>query len=362
MSECSWKPNWEETKQHFRQWWQHEGLVIGQWGGGPRRQPREETGDPGVPESRKEGYTNARWRAASNHYGLARQEFPMDVLPVSGLNIGPGSLALCLGSQPGFAESTVWFEPTMHTYTEPETLPPLRFDPANRWWRVHEATARAAAELGKGKYLVGCPDLVENIDILAALRDPQTLLMDMLDRPEWVEQKVEEINQAWFEVYSRLYEIIALEDGSSAFDAFRIWGPGKTAKVQCDAAAMFSPAMFERFVVPALTRQCEWLDYSMFHLDGSECICQLDLLLSINALDAIEWTPDPNVPGGGDPAWYDMYRRILAAGKSVQALGVTEEQLVPLLDAVGGKGMYIMTELRDEAQVERVARAVEPYR
>ena len=43
--------------------------------------------------------------------------------------------------------------------------------------------------------------------------------------------------------------------GGVVFGAFRIWGPGKTAKVQCDASAMFSPAMFEQFVVPALTEE-----------------------------------------------------------------------------------------------------------
>jgi len=79
----------------------------------------------------------------------------------------------------------------------------------------------------------------------------------------------------------------------------------------------------------------------MFHLDGHQCIPHLDLLLDIEPLDAVEWTPDPQVPGGGDPAWYPLYRKILAAGKSVQAIGVKPEEVEPLLDSVGGKGMYI---------------------
>ena len=77
-------------------------------------------------------------------------------------------------------------------------------------------------------------------------------------------------------------------------------------KVQCDTSAMFHPAMFAKFVVPALAEQCEWLDHAMFHLDGHQCIKHLDLLLGIDGLDAIEWTPDPQVPTGGDPAWYPM--------------------------------------------------------
>lgn len=185
--------------------------------------------------------------------------------------------------------------------------------------------------------------------------------MDMIERPEWVLEKVAEVNAVFFEVYERVYDIIKLEDGSSVFGAFRLWGPGKVAKVQCDTSAMFSPKMFSQFVVPALTEQCAWLDCSMFHLDGHQCIPHLDLLLNVESLDAIEWTPDPQVPGGGDPAWYAMYRKILDAGKSVQAVGVKPEEVVPLLDAVGGKGMYIMTAAQSEAEAEQLIKAVEPY-
>ena len=216
--------------------------------------------------------------------------------------------------------------------------------------------------LCRGRYLVGYPDLIENVDILASLRGSQQVMVDMVDRPEWVSRKMAEINQVWFEAYRRLYEIIRLEDGSSAFGAFRIWGPGKTAKLQCDASAMFGPDMFARFVVPVLTEQCAWLDHSIYHLDGKECLCHLDLLLSIPKLGAIEWTCDPSSLPGGDPHWYGLYRRILAAGKGVQAVGVGKEQLVPLLDAVGGKGMYILMYIPDLRTAEEIARLVEPYR
>jgi len=285
---------------------------------------------------------------------------------VANTDIGPGSLALYMGGETVLADDTVWYKPIIDpedpANSEVRRSPPLRFDPESTWWKIQEETLYACAEPARGNYAVGCPDIIENIDIVAALRDPQPLLMDMIERPAWVLEKVEEVNQAFFEAYDRVYDIIKMEDGSSVFGAFRLWGPGKVVKVQCDASAMFSPEMFDRFVTPALTAQCEWLDCSMFHLDGHQCIPHLDLLLEIESLDAIEWTPDPQVPSGGSPAWYPMYRKILAAGKSVQAIGVKPEEVLPLLDAVGGKGMYIMTTFYDEAHAEQLAKAVEPYR
>jgi hypothetical protein len=360
--QCSWKPNWPEAKQHFIDWWSHDGLVLGASTGAPNETPHEHAEDPGPAASIEKHYSEPAWRARHNHYVLSHHTFHADTLPIADTMIGPGSLALLIGSEPRFLPETVWFEPSMKDVGEPESLPPLQFDPASRWWKITQATVKECVELGRGKYLVGCPDLVENIDILAALRDPQRLLMDMVERPEWVSRKVDEINQVFFDAYSRIYEIIKLDDESSAFACFGIWGPGKVAKVQCDASAMFSPAMFERFVVPALTQQCDWLDCSLFHLDGHHCMCHLDLLLAIESLDAIEWTPDPQVPPGGAPEWYDLYRKILNAGKSVQAIGVAPNEVIPLLDAVGGKGMYIAVGCETEAEAEELTKKVDPYR
>jgi hypothetical protein len=127
-------------------------------------------------------------------------------------------------------------------------------------------------------------------------------------------------------------------------------------------AAMISPRMFAEFVVPALSEQCEWLDYSMYHLDGTQAIIHLERLLEIDALDAVEWTPQAGRPQGGDPEWYDLYRRVLAGGKSVQAIGVRPEEVIPLLEAIGTHGVYIMTEAQTEAEARALVEAVEAYR
>ncbi len=360
--DCSWKANWEETKQRFVKWWNHEGMLLGCWHPLPNGPAREPVRDPGPPADLVERYAGAEWRAARNHCSFARALFPAEVLAVADCNMGPGSLALALGSDPTFADGTVWFNSFMEHDEKPELRPPLRFNPESKWWKVTEDMLRRSVALGRGKYIVGCPDLIENLDILASLRGTQRLLLDMAERPGWVAEKADEINEAWFEAYDRVYDIIKLSDGSSAFSAFALWGPGKVAKVQCDASAMFSPAMFNKLVLPALTRQCDWLDHSMFHLDGHQCICHLDALLAIESLDAVEWTTDPQVPKGGSPVWYDMYRRIIEAGKSVQAIGVTRAELLPLLDAVGPKGLYVMMDFANEAEVEEVERMIEPYR
>jgi hypothetical protein len=357
-----WKNNWNQTRQRFLDWWQRQGLLIGMWGAPETAACIHEAAPaPARPATLEERYGNAAYRAAENHYRLARSVFPLDVLPMATADLGPGSLAAFLGSPPGFAEDTVWFHPVFEATDEPETLPPLRFDPANRWWQITEAMLRQCADAARGKYLVGCPDLIENMDVLSSLRGAQTLCVDMLERPEWIEQKIAEINDVWFAAYDRIYDLIKLEDGSSSFGAFYLWGPGKVAKVQCDASAMFSPQMYRRFVVPALTAQCAWLDHSLYHLDGTQAMAHLDALLEIAPLDAIEWTPQAGIETGGHKRWHELYRRILAAGKSVQVVNVEPGEVVPLLDAIGNRGVYILMQFKDEREAEQIHRRVESY-
>ena len=357
-----WKSDWEQTRQRFIRWWNREGLLIGMWSAPEMgRAIHAQVDAPALPSTLEERYCNAAFRAAQNHHRLSRSVFPADALPMATTDLGPGSLALFCGSRPGFAEDTVWFYPCIEDHDEPEKLPPLRFDENNPWWRISENIIRACVERSRGEYFVGCPDLIENMDVLSSLRGGQTLCIDMVERPEWIEEKIGEINRVWMEAYQRIYDLIKQKDGGAAFGAFCLWGPGKTAKLQCDASAMFSPQMFRRFVVPALTAQCEWLDYSLYHLDGTQAMGHLDTLLQIEPLDAIEWTPQAGIETGGHPRWYDLYRRILAAGKSVQIVNVKPQEVRPLLDAIGRKGVYILSQFKDEEEAAKVLAQVGPY-
>ena len=85
------------------------------------------------------------------------------------------------------------------------------------------------------------------------------------------------------------------------------------------------------------------------------------VLLEIEPLDAIEWTPQAGIETGGNKRWHDMYKRILAAGKSVQVVNVELNEVQPLLDTIGPKGVYLLIQFKDEREAEQAAKMVEPY-
>jgi hypothetical protein len=72
--------------------------------------------------------------------------------------------------------------------------------------------------------------------------------------------------------------------------------------------------------------------------------------------------PQVSRPMGGDPMWYDLYRRILNSGKSVQAIGVKPDEVIPLINAVGTNGLYIMVNADNEDEARALEEAVKPYR
>jgi hypothetical protein len=149
--------------------------------------------------------------------------------------------------------------------------------------------------------------------------------------------------------YARSYP---MRWGGNCFSAFRIWGPGRTAKLQCDFSAMISPAMFKEFVAPYLAEQCERLDHTVYHLDGTDCVRHLGALLDIPKLRAIQWTPQSGRPGTGSSTWFEIYKRILAANKSLLLLDVDPREVKSLLQGIGTEGVLLSTTTRnlDEAQ------------
>jgi hypothetical protein len=226
MNELLWKPDWAEARRAMQAWWEHKGLAL------CVRAPRDEPiadiplPDPNVDPETK--WLNIDYWTQNYLAIMARSFYGGVAAPTFETFVGgPGSLGLFLGCEGHLSPTTVWYSPSI---TDPERHPPLRFDQSNVWWQRHVALIERALRESRGRFLVAYPDLIENIDTLAQLRDPQTLLVDLVERPEWVKEKVFEINQAFFESFDALWPLLRDPWGGSMFAAFSIWGPGKRRK------------------------------------------------------------------------------------------------------------------------------------
>lgn len=331
-----YKLNWEATKEKFRNYWNHKNTgrplmcVIA-------RKPEVEQYSDGTPveggyldqicqgkyysmpaelkwTDMEDKYQNAQRIVDRYRYFCETHAFLGESFPNLNIDFGPGSLAAYLGSEIGFKEDTVWFNKCLDSW---DGVPKLDFDPDNKWFKKHIQLAKDCRELAGDDFYVDMPDLMENIDVLASLRGAQDILFDLLDEPEKIGERIQEVTDIYYEYYDRFYDIIKDEEGGNAYTVFQIWGPGKTVKLQCDFSAMMSPEDFRKYIQPSLRRQSEKVDHVLYHLDGPAAIKHMDALMEIDGIDALQWTSGDAGPDGTLPDWDVIYDKAIAAGKSI---------------------------------------------
>jgi hypothetical protein len=352
----TWKTNFEESKKHYLDWWNGRGIVLTMWEHLEKEgQPYADIPAPPKAKDFNQYWFDPEWRSGFLNYQMSRNSYKADILPVANTQLGPGSLSAILGAELEGREDTIWIR-EKHDFDGQIT-----FDENNPWWRLHLDLLKACKAKAQGNYLVGCPDLIEGPDILAGLKGSDNTMMDMIIDPEGMIQQLQAVNEIYFKVFDQIYDIIN-EDGEMAFCYFSIWGPGKVSKLQCDLSIMISEADFRTFTLPFLRQQCDRLDYTLYHLDGVDAIRHLDALLELETLNAIQWTPGYGQPQGGSPQWYDLYKKILAGGKSVMANWVQLNELKPLLDNVGNQGLHINIDFKSEREIDEALNIVEQYR
>ncbi|MDH7602850.1 MAG: trimethylamine corrinoid protein 2 [Armatimonadota bacterium] len=346
------KPDWDKSRERFEAWW-NRGCVDRVLLQVLAPQNAAAQAKPPQPETLEEQWLDADYRIRAFEYRLATTHYGGDAFPYFDTHIGPGTLALYLGSEPSFAPDTVWYNPCIDdiaTASVPE------YDENNRYWQATLQMVTNGVECFKDRALVSFPDLIEGLDIIASLVGTDRLLMYLVDAPEHVHRFQRALVDRYFDYYDRLYPIIKDDIGGTCFSAFQTYAPGRMAKVQCDFSAMISPSMFEEFVAPYLAEQCSRLDYSVFHLDGPCCLQHLDILLSIDELDAIQWTPGAGQPCACDESHIPIYRRIRAAGKSCMVRGGNPDQARNLVEELGPEGLDIAISVSSPEEADEVVR------
>lgn len=331
-----YKVNMEAAKEKFRNYWAHKNTgrplmcVIA-------RRPEVEQYSDGTPveggyldqicqgkyynmpeelkwKDMEDKYQNPQRIVDRYRYFCQTHAFLGESFPNLNIDFGPGSLASYLGSEIGFKEDTVWFNKCLDGW---DGVPKLTFDPENKWFKKHLQLAKDCQALAGDDFYVDMPDLMENIDVLASLRGAQDILFDLLDEPEMIGERIQEVTDIYYEYYDRFYDIIKDEEGGNAYTVFQIWGPGRTVKLQCDFSAMMSPEDFRKYIQPSLRSQSENVDHVLYHLDGPAAIKHMDALMEIDGIDALQWTSGDAGPDGTLPDWDVIYDKAIAAGKSI---------------------------------------------
>ena len=346
MSGLLYREDFDEVRDRLTAWWNGEDigrpamLVTA-----PRQTPLENVPEMPRPEGWLTHYstTSFEYRVNLSARACVSTHYLAEAVPNVAPDLAPNCLALYLGCRGIEGPDTVWCEPCIES---PETAS-FEFDQENFYWNFSLRLAREQLRLGKGKFLLSFPDLIEGLDTLAAMRDTQTLLVDLMERPEWVHDALRQITDRYFDYYDILYDLIKDERGGSHYWA---WAPGRMAKFQCDFSAMISLEMFGEFMVPVLREMTERMDYCMYHWDGPGAIPHFDHLLSLPELDMIQWTPGAGVEPVTDNRWWPLYHKTIEAGKKAILIGCEGiDNLTALKKEFGQKLRHFMISMEAES-------------
>jgi len=191
------------------------------------------------------------------------------------------------------------------------------------------------------------------LDALAHLRGTDHLLFDLLEEEDHVIAAAATIQEALKDASLKQFDIIrGNNDNGSTHGWMMTWSKGRQLQLQVDFSVMISPAMYEQFAMPELEYMTNWLDNSIYHLDGQEQIRHLDMILSLKKLNAIQWTPVAGQPPTSD--FIPVLQRIQKAGKGL-VLIPKKHEIEKLMTGLSSRGLILVI---NDAEDEDEARAI----
>ncbi len=269
-------------------------------------------------------------------------------IPSFNPSFGPDEVAVFIGAELKWSEDsgdTNWSVPYVEDW---EQALPLKIQPDNPLWQRMLEFYRLAADRMAGKMLINSLDLHTNMDILAPIRGPQRLCMDLLDQPEMIDRAMVDARAIFPELWNAISEAGRMDEFGYHHHCYSMEG---AATLQCDFSCMISPEMFRRWVLPALEEEAEIVKHVVYHWDGPAALVHTDDILASAGLHTMSYVPGAG--RGGHIDHLDLLKQIQEGGKAVQVNG-GPEQIKFMHRELKPEKVYYSTRVGSQAQAEEL--------
>lgn len=257
-----------------------------------------------------------------------------EAIPAVFQNYGTSGHCNYYGARPRYGNDTIWFDATLGELRDIDSV--FTETPLTK----HLLIAKYLTDHAGEDYFVAMPDSTGTLDALGHLYGTQRLLLDMLEQPDAVRHAIAVVNQGWKKSNEMFYQTSREHNMGSCHAWMHLLCSGRIQHLQCDMSVMFSPAMFEAFVIDSLRDQMTWCEYPVYHFDGAEQERHLDMLLSLKQLKAIQWTAVEGQPSAAH--YLPLLQRMQKAGKRLIVMAPPSD-ILPLLKVLSAKGLFLHT-------------------
>jgi hypothetical protein len=208
----------------------------------------------------------------------------------------------------------------------------------------------SAPEQHSGRFPLATTLMRGIADLMAALYGSPAFIYRLLDSPAESLRVAERIVRLWIGFAKSQLELIPPYHGGVGSFYYNLWMPGRGVWLQEDAAAVLSPDLFERFVLPGLATITEHFDSSIIHLHPSEFI-PVDFLIQTD-LTAIELHIDYGGPRAEE--LYPYYRKIQSRKPLVIWGDLTREDLAFVARALDSQALALIPVVKNKREAEAI--------
>lgn len=332
------KPDFDKTLQRFEAWWQCEiidrpPVNIG------IKSDRLSTALPPAPTPKNYPTHRQRWWDIDAildrvEFAAANTTWFADNYPSFMPNLGPDLVATAFGCELDFADHTSWSKPIIPSCRDILNIQP-DFD--NPYWQWICRATDLSLQRGRGKWITALPDLHTNGDLLAALRGPEELCLELIDDPDAVRDACDHVTSFFPAIFDHFWAPLAAQKQPATTWA-AILHDGPAYVTSCDFICMISPTMFSRAILPSIQREMASLQRNIFHLDGPGALKHLDAILAQPALTGLQWVAGDGQGPAGD--WIDVYKKAQAAGKCIQLIARSIDDAKAVAQHLGPRGVW----------------------
>lgn len=228
---------------------------------------------------------------------------------------------------------------------EPGSIPP--FDPDSPWAKKASEFLDMLVSMDAG-FPIGTTLMRGVSDILSALYGSPEFVYRLIDGGEDIREVIDRIVDLWIGfARMQLDRIPRFHEGTGSY-FYNLWMPGRGVFIQEDAAALLSPAIFDRSVLPAIDRIISSFDSAIIHLHPTDFI-PIDSLLD-TSLIAIELHIDKGGPSAED--LFPVYRKIQARKPLVIWGDLTERDAVFIRDNLDPQSLAVLPVVESVEQAE----------
>ncbi len=280
---------------------------------------------------------------------MEQQRYFGQAVPFHYIDCSSSAMAGVLGARMQLVnKETMWAYPCFESVEEVIEMPLAR---DTFWYQQAKTLTERSVDLAYDHHFVSLFAMEGITDILAGLYGTENFLVDLISKPEQVKTAAELVKGYWIDLFKEFQAYLNRTGNRGHIGWAGIWAPGSHFPLQEDFSYMISNEMFREFVLPHLLDMIDVMEYPLYHLDGIGAIPHLDTLLQIRKLKAIQW-----VPGAGKERlsqWYELIRKILAGGKSVQVFADVDE-IDDLVAQVGARGLLVTVQNADAEQAQKI--------